>query len=512
MTVDSIRSLIHPEDFARIETIVADSDSQNQTFQTEARIIRPTGQVRWCICAAAKSFDPRGRVKRVSGVTIDITDLKEAEARRTLLIQEIDHRARNALAVVQSIIRLTQAKSIDDYIAKIEGRIKALSTAHALLSESRWEGADLGQLVDEELAPYRQGDVKRFTATGPSVFLHPASAQSVALVLHELATNAAKYGAMSVPHGRVRVSWDLRDDVLALVWEEADGPPVQVPTSDGHGMMVINASVVRQLGGTVSFDWRPAGLRFAMSARISSEDAKSDSRRALEDARNSNDHRSPASDRAGRLLLVEDEELVGMMMKDMLLELGYAVIGPITRIADAMQTVSKESFHAAVLDINRERRTGLRPGGRHLGARYPAPVRDRLRRRGGRGTLPARAGAAKADRPGIAATRFDSQYVVESANRRGKAHRARRTNEAARRVEIPGRAGKPSDGQLQRTNEAVGSKIQLGLVGTVVECALDQPRPKSLAPPAATTGGPPISCQQSVTRLGSLPRSQVTRT
>ena len=184
------------------------------------------------------------------------------------------------------------------------------------------------------------------------MFLHPASAQSVALVLHELATNAAKYGAMSVPVGRVRVSWDLRDDVLALVWEEADGPPVHVPTSDGHGMMVINASVVRQLGGTVSFDWRPAGLRFAMSARISSEDAKSDSRRALEDARNSYDHRSPAPTRAGRLLLVEDEELVGMMMKDMLLELGYSVIGPVTRIADAMQTVSKESFHAAILDIN----------------------------------------------------------------------------------------------------------------------------------------------------------------
>ena len=157
MTVDSIRSLIHPEDFARIRTIVADNDSQNQTFQTEARVIRPTGQVRWCICAAAKSFDPRGRVKRVSGVTIDITDLKEAEARHTLLTREIDHRARNLLAVAQSIIRLTRAKSIDDYISKIEGRIKALSTAHGLLSESRWEGADLGKLLDEELAPYRGG-------------------------------------------------------------------------------------------------------------------------------------------------------------------------------------------------------------------------------------------------------------------------------------------------------------------------------------------------------------------
>jgi two-component sensor histidine kinase len=288
----------------------------------------------------------------VSGVTIDITDLKEAEARHTLLIREIDHRARNVLAVAQSIIRLTRAKTIDDYVAKIEGRIKALSTAHGLLSESRWEGADLGKLLEEELAPYRNGNAKRFAADGPSVFLHPASAQSIALVLHELATNAAKYGAMSEQLGRVRVSWESRDDLLALTWEEADGPPVQVPTSEGHGMMVINASVVRQLGGTVSFDWRPTGLRFTMSARISSEDARSDSRRALDDARNSYEFRAPAAERAARLLLVEDEELVGMMLRDMLIGLGYSVIGPYTRIAEAMQAVSGESFHAAILDIN----------------------------------------------------------------------------------------------------------------------------------------------------------------
>jgi two-component sensor histidine kinase len=142
--------------------------------------------------AVAANVDGANRVVRVSGVTVDITDLKEAEERRTLLVREVDHRARNALAVVQSIVRLTKAKSIDAYVSAVEGRIGALSTAHVLLSESRWEGADLSGLLDEELAPYRSSNSERIITVGPAVFLEPAVAQILALVLHELATNAAK--------------------------------------------------------------------------------------------------------------------------------------------------------------------------------------------------------------------------------------------------------------------------------------------------------------------------------
>jgi PAS domain S-box-containing protein len=349
-TYSNIRSFIHPEDLARIEAIVRE-DSPRQTFQTEARIIRPTGQVRWCICAAAMTADPRGKVTRISGVTIDITDLKEAEARRTLLVREVDHRARNALALVQSIVRLTKATSIDSYVPLIEGRIRALSTAHGLLSESRWEGADLGRLVDEELAPYRQGGSEPIVATGPAVFLQPASAQILALVLHELATNAAKYGAMSLPTGRVRVTWKLYDSVLTLVWEETDGPRIKAPATKGYGTKVINASVVQQLGGTVNFDWRSSGLRFAMSAPIGVVETKVPSARKRSKAP---DHIELADDPISgkRLLLVEDEALVGMMMRDSLVELGYSVLGPFSRISDAMQVAKHERFQAAILDIN----------------------------------------------------------------------------------------------------------------------------------------------------------------
>ena len=351
-TYTNIRPFIHPDDLAKIEAIVLGDAGPKQTFQTEARIVRPTGQVRWCICAAAMTTDATGKVTRVSGVTIDITDLKEAEARRTLLVREVDHRARNALALVQSIVRLTKSASIDGYVRLIEGRIRALSTAHALLSESRWEGADLGRLVDEELAPYRQGETEKIVVTGPAVFLQPASAQILALVLHELATNAAKYGAMSLSAGRVRVTWKLCESVLTLIWEETDGPHVVVPTSKGYGTKVINASVVQQLGGTVNFDWRPIGLRFAMSAPIGVVQPKNAQARKRRKAPQEKIDVAEEPISGARLLLVEDEALVGMMMRDSLIELGYSVIGPFSRIADAMQAVHHERFQAAILDVN----------------------------------------------------------------------------------------------------------------------------------------------------------------
>ncbi len=172
-----------------------------RTQQTEFRVLRPNGEIRWCIGTAAASVDGAGKVVRISGVTIDVTDRKEADERQILLAREVDHRARNALAVIQSIIRLTRAKSVDDYVQAIEGRIKALARAHTLLSDSRWNGADLSTLVDEELAPYRAGD--RIRCGGPDISLQPATAQGLALALHELATNAAKHGALSSPAGKI---------------------------------------------------------------------------------------------------------------------------------------------------------------------------------------------------------------------------------------------------------------------------------------------------------------------
>ena len=194
--------LIHPEDWQRLaERPGASAQGPTSPTQNEFRVKRPNGEIRWCIGTAAPSIDGTGRVARISGVTVDITDRKIAEERQALLAREVDHRAKNALALVQSIVRLTRASNIAAYTAAVEGRIRALSRAHTILSLSRWQGADMRGLVEEELAPYRTGETRQVETSGPNVSLQPAAAQSLALALHELVTNAAKYGALSSMSG-----------------------------------------------------------------------------------------------------------------------------------------------------------------------------------------------------------------------------------------------------------------------------------------------------------------------
>jgi two-component sensor histidine kinase/DNA-binding response OmpR family regulator len=357
VTPENVRALIHPEDWERLRAALASVTEHGQTYQTEFRVQRPSGELRWCIGAAAASIDATRQVVGLSGVTVDISDRRSAEERQTLLVREVDHRARNALAVVQSMIRLTRADTKEAYIAAVEGRITALSRAHVLLSQSRWQGANLSRILDEELAPYRRNEAEKIVTTGPEVFLEPATAQILALALHELATNAAKYGALSSTSGRVTLSWQLGPNRLMLQWVENGGPAVQKPSSLGYGTRVISASLERQLDGSASFAWEPDGLRFAMSIPLGEktklEEKGADENPRAADRNLNGNGAAPRQVKPGnRLLLVEDEALTGMMMSDMLTELGFDVIGPFGRVADAMAAVGREDFHAAVLDVN----------------------------------------------------------------------------------------------------------------------------------------------------------------
>jgi PAS domain S-box-containing protein len=199
----------------------------------------------------------------------DITERKRAEQRARLLAAEVDHRAKNVLAVVQVMLRQTRAATVAEFAAAAQGRIAALARMHTLLAESRWEGVDLRRLVEDELAPYVTRKDHVVLTEGPSVLLSPRVAQSLAMALHELATNGIKYGALSAPGGRVAVAWSLAPDrKLSLTWSESGGPPVTPPSRRGLGTIVIEQSVGEQLSGQAEFGWRPEGLHFSVTVPL----------------------------------------------------------------------------------------------------------------------------------------------------------------------------------------------------------------------------------------------------
>jgi PAS domain S-box-containing protein len=258
VTPAGVQALLHPDDLGKLRRAIAQFAKGGTSYEAEFRINRPSGEIRWCVGTAAATLDKGGRVVRVSGVTVDITERKQAEERQNLLAREVDHRAKNALALAQSIVRLTRGDDVKAYVEAVEGRINALARVHTILSLSGWQGAEIGKLVDEELAPYSTGDQIAFG--GSEIQLQPATAQTLALALHELVTNSAKYGALSTRSGHLSIKWAANADMLQMVWEERDGPVVEKPASRGFGTRSVITSIESQLGGQAEFDWRSEGL------------------------------------------------------------------------------------------------------------------------------------------------------------------------------------------------------------------------------------------------------------
>lgn len=205
------------------------------------------------------SFDQRIMFKgrpHVIGIALDVTERKEAEQRQRMLMREVDHRGKNTLAVVQALIRLTKADTVEAFVKSVHGRVGALAQAHSLLAQSRWQGADLEQLIEVEMRPYLGDLGARSCLSGPPVNVAADAVQPLGMVFHELATNAAKYGALSRLDGAVELTWaQSPDGGLRFVWRETGGPPVQKPTRRGFGTKMIAAAVVNQLGGEVDFRW-----------------------------------------------------------------------------------------------------------------------------------------------------------------------------------------------------------------------------------------------------------------
>jgi PAS domain S-box-containing protein len=208
--------------------------------------------------------DDAGRIVGASKIARDITEQKRREEQIGLLAREADHRTKNLLALAQATVHLTNGETAAELKIAIEGRLRALANAHTLLAQSRWAGADLRNLALEELSPYcAEDDGKdgsRARIEGPSLMLEQQPAQAIALALHELTTNAVKYGALSIPSGRIALTWRQQSiNRLTVRWVESDGPQVTPPVHKGFGTRVM-ARICEQLNGELKFDWRTDGL------------------------------------------------------------------------------------------------------------------------------------------------------------------------------------------------------------------------------------------------------------
>lgn len=277
----------------------------------------------------------------------DMVAILRNDQQQRLLMREVDHRAKNALAVVQAVVRLTEADSTDAFRQVVDGRIAALARAHELLAESRWKGLDLESLVQRELGAF--GGDGNLQIEGPLLQVPPEMSQTVALALHELATNAAKYGALRDGGGTLSVAWRTEDGCIVLDWREATSRPITPPQGrGGFGTELLNSSVRRQSGGEITLDWAEDGLKCQLVLPLDGRPPRRSGRvkpRAGEAVK-------PAPDRRPRLLLAEDEALVAMDLEARLVDFGYQVVASVDSVAAALQAVEACPADAALLDAN----------------------------------------------------------------------------------------------------------------------------------------------------------------
>jgi PAS domain S-box-containing protein len=277
-TVDEIRSRYAPGAQDRLRAAAAAALSRGERYaEEELEVIWPDGSHHWLLVRADLELTPKpegGVDARAMGVAFDITERKLWEERQRLLINELNHRVKNTLATVQSIamqsFRDTGETGGSSFTA-FQNRLFALARAHDILTRDNWEGAELREIVGEVVEPYCRQSGGRCDIDGPRVRLTPSMALALSMAVHELATNAAKYGSLSVPTGHVSISWTTMPGEprrLALVWQERGGPPVAPPTRRGFGTRLIERSLAQELAGDVSLAYVPTGVVCTIKAPL----------------------------------------------------------------------------------------------------------------------------------------------------------------------------------------------------------------------------------------------------
>ncbi|AUX80019.1 PAS domain S-box protein [Sinorhizobium fredii] len=263
-TFEDFKRDIHPDDLLLVELEIARAMETREDYHVVYRIRLPDGRIRWM--EAFGQFSPQGAAKpgKLAGVCMDITERKEAEAQRNLLVAELSHRVKNTLAIVSSIARQSFSVSPEMHEAhrSFDARIRALAQTHTRLAEASWSGVSLETVLLDELAPYHDDGRNNVTLSGPPMMLPPKYALTLGMAAHELATNAAKHGALSVKTGGVGIEWsaDRETDRLHIRWSESGGPAVLAPKRNGFGRLLLERVLASDLGGEVKLQFAPQGL------------------------------------------------------------------------------------------------------------------------------------------------------------------------------------------------------------------------------------------------------------
>lgn len=271
----TIADVTHPDDMEETRARAREASELGEGFALEKRYVRPDGSVTWAVTNVTRLVDDQGAPSGFFSVTTDVSERKEQERIRAWLLAELNHRVKNNLTTVQALAHHTMASSAtpEEFERVFNARLMALSRAHDLLMRETWTSAALGDLVADTLAPFSLDDDRRIVIGGPEVRFSPTAAVTMTLAFHELATNAAKFGSLSRPEGRVSVEWSIdrsrNGGVVDLSWREADGPVVVPPERRGFGSRLIERGAARELGGRVRLDFEPEGVACAFHLPLS---------------------------------------------------------------------------------------------------------------------------------------------------------------------------------------------------------------------------------------------------
>jgi PAS domain S-box-containing protein len=346
---------IHPDDVEGFQRSQAESVAAGGTYDAVFRMIRPDDErTIWLRVGGVASHDAQGRVVCVTGIVRDVSGRKFEEEQRQTLMAELDHRVKNVLATVQALAIQTAKRttSLDGFLQNFGGRLKAMASANELLTAARWRGAAVDHLAAAELGALAPGQT---SWDGPELFLTPRAANALSLALHELATNAVKFGALSVESGHVDVRWKrLADGGFELLWSESGGPTVFAPLRRGFGSTLLDQVTGRELNGGTAVEYRPAGVQARLRAGLAAVAPRPDMvpeapvARVVETVIASS---GPVNLKGSRILIVEDAVLLALELETGLSEAGAEIIGPAYELEEAMALLDHH-IDAAVLDAN----------------------------------------------------------------------------------------------------------------------------------------------------------------